>query len=820
MSADPRFICASDLQLYLVDKDTGGPLSGGEVAFYSDVNRNELKAVYQLSGSAPNYTFTPLDNPCTLSSVGTFQDEGGNDIVPYYFPYEGTPDDSNNEEERYYIVVTAAPVDGDPGVEQFTRENWPPNSLGDSFDGNDTINYIPNGQFLAHTQVVSSTQPPVTTVDGVDIQPIAQGGWSFRRTNGGTSTFNNRFVTLSGAISGSNDFSRNAFIYQCTSFDASDAIRDITIAWPDLYKFSAGDPPGTQPFTLFFEATSLDSGTYEVDIRMIQDFGTGGTPSSPIDISLGTVEIEPGSQNFRLDIDGFPATVGTFGTNGDDYVALALRGPESTAYYRVTSFALLPGTVSPAFFPTQTNANMLSEGVAGWMPTPNPDGSDLYLTLRLTPQGMTWDSSEIGEIIALTHQEDFDGEHHGDTNLLRAGGQAYVSSAYSPIGIPYSRLQGKWWDATSKLPKFGTGIDFATAYIPTGTTNILRISTNKSGPQTNTADGGIPTNFTFSTLWAGTSDYQQKAWISRSVPQFVSGIGTAVLVIDDEVGTVTAPDAGTSGLEVIEVVNSADGRSRFYVDTAGIATATLAGTYFTFSNTVPTNYYVWFTVDGAGADPAPGGTGILVPLLSTYAAKDNAALIRERLSGFHTTNITCGAAASITGGSYFVFRANGNAYNVWYRKAGVGTAPATGATNIMVDLTGSETADQVTTTTQEAINGYQFAVPNLAGVFLRGFDWSDAEDTFGDQELNQRFSMNSIYNDDDLGSFQPDGNLTHDHYLGFYWNSTPGASAQQLDVTWTEPYLPPAQPNKSYTEHTGDAEAKPFNLSVNYAIRY
>jgi hypothetical protein len=100
MSADPRFICASDLQLYLVDKDTGGPLSGGEVAFYSDVNRNELKAVYQLSGSAPNYTFTPLDNPCTLSSVGTFQDEGGNDIVPYYFPYEGTPDDSNNEEER------------------------------------------------------------------------------------------------------------------------------------------------------------------------------------------------------------------------------------------------------------------------------------------------------------------------------------------------------------------------------------------------------------------------------------------------------------------------------------------------------------------------------------------------------------------------------------------------------------------------------------------------------------------------------------------------------------------------------------------------
>lgn len=810
MPADPRFICASDLELYLVDKDTGAPLAGGWVTFYSDIDRNELKAVYQLTGSPPNYSFSALPNPCQLSAVGTFQDELGNNIVPYYFPFQGTPENSNDEEERYYIEVNAD-ADGVPGVEQFTRENWPPNSLGAGFDGNDTKNYIPNGQFLAHTQVVSSTQPPITTVEGVDIQPIAQGGWSFRRTNGGTSVFSNRFVSLEGPISGSNDFARNAFIYQCTLFDPSDEVRDITIAWPDMYKFSAGDPPGTQPFTFFFEATSLDSGTYEVDIRLIQNFGTGGTPSAPIDISIGTISIAPGSQNFRVDIDGFPATIGTFGTNGDDYVALALRGPESTAYYRVTSFSLLPGTVSPAFFPTQTNANMLTEGVAGWMPTPNPDGSDLYLTLRLTPEGMQWDDSDIGSFEDLSYQGPFNGtSFHESTNLMRADGEAYRTSDYSPLGIPYSRLQAKWWSDTTKLPKYGTGFDFATCYIPSGTTNIIRISTNRPGPQTNTADGVLPTGFTFSTLWSGTTSYALEAYVMRTVEQFSPNPGKGVIVYGDEIGSVTAPDDGTSGFNIIPIVNSAVGRQRFYIDTTGVVVASLAGTYFTFSNTVPTNYYPWFTVDGSGADPAPGGTGILIPLLSTYSIVDASALIRERLSGFQDTNITVGAASTLTGGDYFTFYANSSAYNVWYRKAGVGTPPMTGATNIMVDLAGTETAAQVATATQEAINSFQFAVPNCAGVIFKGLDWG-TQDIMADQSLASRFSLNSVYDTDDLGSYQPDGNLTHNHNIFFDLDTT--CSAAQADN-------PSGAFIDTYTSFEGDVEAKPFNLSVNKCIRY
>jgi len=65
-TVDPRFICSSDLELYMVDNASGLPLSGGIVTFYSDVNRTQLKPVYQLTGSPGNYTFAPLNNPCTL----------------------------------------------------------------------------------------------------------------------------------------------------------------------------------------------------------------------------------------------------------------------------------------------------------------------------------------------------------------------------------------------------------------------------------------------------------------------------------------------------------------------------------------------------------------------------------------------------------------------------------------------------------------------------------------------------------------------------------------------------------------------------------
>ena len=118
---DPRFYCTSDVDTYYVDNASGLPMSGGIVTFYSDVNRTVLKPVYQLTGTPGNYTFAPLNDPCTLSSSGTFQDGLGNNIVPYYYPFTGTPAQNTGVQELYYITVVNSGF-----VPQLVRQAWPP----------------------------------------------------------------------------------------------------------------------------------------------------------------------------------------------------------------------------------------------------------------------------------------------------------------------------------------------------------------------------------------------------------------------------------------------------------------------------------------------------------------------------------------------------------------------------------------------------------------------------------------------------------------------------------------------------------------------
>ena len=68
MALDPQFVISSNLEEYFVDKDTGLPLSNGTVTYFEDQNRTVLKTVFKLSGTPPNYTYTALPNPITLSA--------------------------------------------------------------------------------------------------------------------------------------------------------------------------------------------------------------------------------------------------------------------------------------------------------------------------------------------------------------------------------------------------------------------------------------------------------------------------------------------------------------------------------------------------------------------------------------------------------------------------------------------------------------------------------------------------------------------------------------------------------------------------------
>lgn len=142
MATDPRYVLMQDLESYFVDKSTGLPLSNGYVRFWVDDNRTTPKAVYEQTGSPPNYIYTPLPNPLPLSGVGTPQNAVGDNVAVYYYPY----DDFGNI-ETYFVQAFSS-----DNTEQFTRQNWPfPNVNADASGSNaegSFVNELSNPQFV------------------------------------------------------------------------------------------------------------------------------------------------------------------------------------------------------------------------------------------------------------------------------------------------------------------------------------------------------------------------------------------------------------------------------------------------------------------------------------------------------------------------------------------------------------------------------------------------------------------------------------------------------------------------------------------------
>ncbi len=149
MLPDPNFIYCPPIQTYFVDKDTGFPLSAGVVTFYEDNNRTVKKAIYeQTENPLGVFTYSQLNNPVILTSVGTFADNNGNDINVFLYPYVGSPSDAvRGAVDLYYVTVESS-----GGVAQETRSAWPPNvqiaGTGTINDLPETVNELQNPQFV------------------------------------------------------------------------------------------------------------------------------------------------------------------------------------------------------------------------------------------------------------------------------------------------------------------------------------------------------------------------------------------------------------------------------------------------------------------------------------------------------------------------------------------------------------------------------------------------------------------------------------------------------------------------------------------------
>jgi hypothetical protein len=203
MALNPMYITSVELQSYFVDKDTGLPLAGGQVWFYEDTNRNQLKNVYELTGSPPNYQYAPLPNPITLSGVGTFMDDDGNDIAVYYFPF----DDFGNV-QLYYVAVYAAGVIPPGGTPEFTREAWPgiiaENGTPGSAPQSGFENALSNSQFV-DVDFISGLPYEIQYAANISQQVQIGPDWILNFTTNASGTI----VIERNAISGISQFATN-----------------------------------------------------------------------------------------------------------------------------------------------------------------------------------------------------------------------------------------------------------------------------------------------------------------------------------------------------------------------------------------------------------------------------------------------------------------------------------------------------------------------------------------------------------------------------------------------------------------------------------
>jgi hypothetical protein len=167
-----QFFVEPSLQELFRDKDTGLPLSNGEIYFWKDKARTEPKPVYEITGAPDDPVYVPLPNPLPLTGIGSTSDGFGNDIKVYYNPF-----DEAGDEELYFIEVF-----NESGVLQFTRESWP-EQINTESDSTLTFvqNFYQNSQFLNHLDVPDNGLISLNTTN------LAYGGWVFKLPSGFTS---------------------------------------------------------------------------------------------------------------------------------------------------------------------------------------------------------------------------------------------------------------------------------------------------------------------------------------------------------------------------------------------------------------------------------------------------------------------------------------------------------------------------------------------------------------------------------------------------------------------------------------------------------
>ncbi len=789
MALDTRFIPAFYFQETLRDKVTGLPLSNGIVTFYKDQARTELKKIYRISGTPPNYQYDELPNPLTLSSVGTFMDNSGNDIVVYFFPYDTEPDEPTGNIELYYITV-----EDELSNPQWDREGQP-NIDESSIDTLNDDNFILNAQF----RLFKSSS---ITLDETSIKNIAY-LWDFEKSNtSGTDTATLTEFPTNLDVEGTPTYYVN---YACTSAGTGESYKDFVYTIPDVNTF--------QNKTIRFSLLARETSGAPITIEFKQYFGSGG--SADVDATLATFTLTPVFTKYSSSAYTVPSVSGkTIGSGS--YIQLRIRMPlNSISSVDFTNAQLNLGTDIYTFKQLEYERNV-AETIGSLLPIPTDN--DCFSRLVWNGEQFVFDN-ETGKLYM-----GFDSERSG---YILCNGATYKSGDYVPDSnnkVKYRRLWQHWEEDTGDTLMSGNAFGYGTnGFCPSVRYNNFAtfIITKPKTAITAWADG--TTGFSFSQFMVG-ADYGCTTTLSFNFELTGTNYkyyppSYSFVVENDTVGAVGAPTVGTMpGSFAINILQTGDAThaqiAQIEFDYSPADIASLGGKYFTYT-TVTTSLYVWFRVDDAGTDPAPGGTGIMVDIDSSHIQDGQSLsyLVAYMMNGCGTNTVTFTDASSITPGSYFTIYNDGENYVFYYVIDGVGSAPTVpGATAIInIEIEGSWVAGQVMAQTEKEIRSIYFQVPDFRGLGVRGTDSSRGIDP----NAADRYTRGDMIGRDHVGSLQRDEFRNHDHEVkGDFTHDVDAAVNWYGYVKNSDDYGP------EVTSAVGGDESRMVNMNVNIFVKY
>jgi hypothetical protein len=798
-----KFIAGLELQELLRDKDTGLPLSSGTVTFYEDANRLNLKPVFKYTGSPGNPTFAPLPNPLGVNGAGMPVDAVGDPVAIYYFPFDDT-----GAVDLYFIEVRNT-----GGVLQNTREAWPPGIAQSSGGTPIDINFIPNGQFSVWGAGDNSAELDSLTAAVSNKTQLAAGNWIYENTPGTTTNVAFTFINYGlNPPPGSNaPFALQSIV---VANDPSDSIRDISVIFNPVNAFASD----TQSFTYSFWGETGDASTAVLSLYLKKEYGVGGSPLS--EELLTTFTLTGTMQQFTFNFifgDDAGKVLGTGATRVFLSLRLPLTIPSNTI---TTNYLLTEGNITAPLYPVTTIAQARS---ASFLDTIGTDqrGSQIGLPVIQGRYNFEFDLSQLGSPYAVFREP--------NQYELKCDGSAYFTNEFSAIGIPFSRLQSIYGQ------RFGTGLNYVLMKNKQTLTDVAWWSTNT------TTAVGIPVNVSASLITI-TAIHTSNLSVDCIAGKPISLANELILInliaaagIGGIFGNGTAPVTvekinGNGIWDPATLFNgsgippSADSAFGWRIIFLGIPAA---GQYFRFAANAPTmiNFYVWYKVDGGGADPAVGGaTGIEIDITTGDTITEVIQQTAQAVQGFVMANIKFASAAAMGAGGYWIFDGNGETFYVWYTIDGAGTDPAVaGRRGIQVNLLSTDTAAQVCSKTVSAVNSFKFAVPDLRGMTLRGYDSSGFYDHGYLQDRFLHRTNSNLVNPADigLGTIQWPINLNHSHQIvALASTKVTGGSGSG---SGPNPVLSFFNLPFAYTFNNaanGYSDNRPWNVAVNWVIKY